>query len=92
MAVTWSDCGGAIATGGSAQTLVAANSIRRGFFIQNLSVNDLWFSFEDTAVAAEPSIWLPPGAFLAYPVGLAPSDAGSIIGAVTNQSYMAREC
>jgi hypothetical protein len=50
--VTPVDCSGAIATGGTAQTVFGTASGRQGFQIQNLDTTEpLWISITGTAVA-----------------------------------------
>lgn len=82
---------GTIASGGVAQTLMAANSSRRGFWIQNVSTGDLWISDLGTASAAQPSVVVPPGALYEAPSGGVPTSAISIFGATTGQAFAARE-
>lgn len=81
---------GTITSGGAAQTLAAANTARRGFFIQNVSTGDLWIRDGGTAAATQPSIWIPAGAFFEYTNGV-PTTALSIFGATTGQAFTARE-
>jgi hypothetical protein len=70
---------------------MAANSQRRGCFIQNQSTGDLWFNSLTTAAAVQPSLWLPAGAFYACPPSGIPTGALSIFGATTGQAFAARE-
>lgn len=89
--VALGDKSGTIASGGAAQTLIAANEGRQGFCIQNQSTGDLWFSSVGTAAATQPSFWLPAGAYYETPVGAAPGTLISIYGATTSQAFAARE-
>lgn len=82
---------GTVTSGGVAQTLAAANTKRRGLFVQNTSVGDLWISDLGTAAATQPSIWLPAGAMFQYPADGVPVSAISIFGATTGQAFTARE-
>lgn len=82
---------GAITTGGVAQTIAAANPQRRGFFIQNLSTGDLWFSLLGTAAAAAPSFKIVPDAIYEAPYGGVATGAISIFGATTGQAFSAVE-
>lgn len=84
------DRSGTITSGGVAQTLSAANTGRRGFFIQNVSTGDLWIRDGGTAAATQPSVWIPAGAFFEYTNGV-PTSALSIFGATTGQAFTARE-
>jgi hypothetical protein len=83
------DHSGTVTAGGTAQALMAANASRRGCFVQNNSPGDLWFNDLTTAAPSEPSLWLPPGA--AFSCNPAAPSAISIYGAVTGQSFTARE-
>lgn len=82
---------GSIATGGTAQNAASSNSTRKGYLLQNLSTGDLWFSTLATAVADQPSIKLPAGAYFESPLGAAGTGAISIIGATTGQKWAGRE-
>ncbi|WFU37331.1 hypothetical protein QA640_22835 [Bradyrhizobium sp. CB82] len=88
---TLTDKSGTITAGGSAQTLMALNASRRGFYVQNQSTGDLWISSLGTAAATQPSLWLPPGAFYEPEAGGVPTAAISIFGATTGQAFAARE-
>lgn len=89
--VTYVDKSGTITSGGTAQTAIAANAARKGFFIQNQSTGDLYFNSVTTAVAASPSIKLTSGQTYEPPIYGVPSAAISIIGATTGQAFAARE-
>lgn len=90
-AATYTSRGGTITTGGTAQQLAASNSSRRGFFIQNNSTGDLWFSLVATAVQSQPSFKIASGAMYEPPYGGCPTGAISIIGATTSQAFSAME-
>ena len=88
------DISSTIATGGTAQALAAANELRNGYSVQNLSsgnlyVNDVGGAAVTTATGA--SITLIPGALYESPAGVRPTAAISIIGATTSQAFAARE-
>lgn len=87
---TLTDISGAIAIGGTAQSLVIAAAGRIGLVVQNLSNGDLWLSPHGTALADKPSIRIPP-AYGVYetPRGFRPVGAWSIIGATTGQKFTA---
>lgn len=89
--VTYTDKSGTVTSGGSAQTLMAANTSRRGFLVQNQSTGDLWISSLGAAAATQPSIWLPAGAYYEPPPTGVPTAAISIFGATTAQAFAARE-
>jgi len=82
---------GTITTGGTAQTLSAANSARNGFWIQNQSAGSLWIYELGAATQASPSLEIKPGQLYEYPAGGVPASAISIIGATTGQVFAARE-
>jgi hypothetical protein len=88
---TYTDKSGTITTGGTAQTLAALNASRAGYFIQNVSAGDLWFSTLATAVAAQPSIKIAAGSAVTVTSPDVTTGAISIIGATTGQAYSARE-
>lgn len=82
---------GTITLGATAQSLMAANAARRGCEVQNVSNADLWIYELGTASAAQPSKWLPAGAYYLCPPTGIPVTAWSIFGATTGQAFMARE-
>lgn len=83
---------GSITTGGVSQTLAAANSSRRGFWVHNLSTGDLWVNpFGSTAAATQPSFKLAAGALYEAPAGGAGVAAITIFGATTGQQFAAGE-
>jgi hypothetical protein len=87
---SYDDRSGAIAAGGTAQTLMAANSRRRGFFVQNNSTAALAISSVGAAGAAA-GIVLQPGQLYEAPASGVPTTAISIHGATTGQRFDARE-
>ena len=82
---------GTITLGATAQTLMAANTSRRGCEVQNISSGDLWIYELGTATATQPSKWLPAGAYYLCPPTGIPTTAWSIFGATTGQAFTARE-
>lgn len=88
--VTYTDRSGTITTGGTAQTLMAANSSRRGFFIQNNSNGTLTISSVGTA-STTAGLVLLPGQLYEAPTSGVPLTAISILGATTGQRFDARE-
>ena len=83
---------GTIATGGTAQSLMAANAARKGWFIQNNSTGDLWVNrFGGTAIAGQPSLLIPAGALYETPDGGSGGNALSIYGATTGQTFTVAE-
>lgn len=85
------DRSGTITSGGSAQTLAAANPARSYFFFQNLSAGDLWLNFTTTAVASQPSLKVPTGNSFVMEAGFVSVELISIFGATTGQAFCAKE-
>lgn len=88
---TLTDRSGSITTGGTAQTLAAANSSRKYLLIQNVSTGDLWFNFTTTAVTDQPSFKLLPGQSFVMEDSFISTELISIIGATTGQKFAAKE-
>jgi hypothetical protein len=84
---------GTVTTGGTAQQLMAANSARKGWCLQNNNTTgNIWFDETGgTAVATQPSIKLYPGDFYESPSAGATPTAISIIGDTTGMIFSARE-
>lgn len=84
---------GTITVGGTAQTLMASNTARRGYRIQNLSSGDLWFNDKSgSATTGQPSNKLASGASYESPAFGCSTNSISIIGATTGQAFEAMEC
>lgn len=90
-AVSYQDRSAATAQGGVAQGLAPANPARHGFFVQNLSGDDLWLGLDGTAGAGRPSIRVGPGQLYESPRHGAPAGAISILGTAAGQSFTAKE-
>lgn len=88
---THTDRSGTITTGGTAQTLAAANSARRYLFVQNNSAGDLWLRFGGTAAATQPSIRMQPGDAWVEDGTFVNTGSVSIFGATTGQTFSAME-
>jgi len=83
-------CSGTIAAGGTAQTLMVANTARKGWWLQNNSTDDLWVNcFGGTASAEQPSIRIRAGKMYETPAGGSGGNALSIYGATTGQAFTA---
>lgn len=82
---------GTITTGGTAQTLAAANANRRYLFIQNLSSSELWINFTTAAAQSQPSIRLDAGASFTMEGSFVSTELISIIGSTTGQAFSAKE-
>lgn len=85
------DKSGTVTTGGVAQVLMAANTARKGFWIQNNSAGDLWISDVGTAAATQPSLKIQSGELYESLVNGVSTSAISIYGATTSQAFSARE-
>lgn len=88
---TWADHSGTITAGGTSQQLMAANANRRGFFVQNLSAEDLFIMDGAAAMAGQPSLKIPPDGLYETPANGTPTTAINIIGATTGSAFSARE-
>jgi hypothetical protein len=81
-----------ITAGGTAQDLFAANTSRKGWWIQNISVGDLWIRDDGAAAAADtPSFKLAAGGYFECPANGASGTKISIFGATTGQKFAARQ-
>ena len=87
---TITDKSGTITSGGTAQTIAAANTIRRYLLIQNHSDTDAWVDFGTDAVAGQPSIKLYANGGSYEPLVIS-SASISIYGAVTGKEFTAKE-
>lgn len=89
---TLTDGSGTIATGGTAQTVFAANANRRYLLVQNNSSGALWVNFTTTAVESQPSVQLAAnGGSIVMETGFVSTEAISIIGATTGQAFTAKQ-
>jgi hypothetical protein len=88
---TSADRGGTIAAGGTPQQMMAANTARRGFLIQNQSTGDLYINGLSTAAANQTSLRIPAGALYETSPHHSGTGAVSIFGATTGQAFYARE-
>jgi hypothetical protein len=90
-AAAFTERSGTITLGATAQTLAAANPVRRFYRIMNLSTSDLWINDKGAvAVANQPSFRLVAGAMYETS-SYAPAAAISIFGATTGQAFSAAE-
>lgn len=89
--ITPIDISGTITTGGTAQTLAAARSTRRGWWLRNNSTASLYVSDITTAIIGAASLEIKVGELYESAYGGCSSGALSIIGATTGQSFTARE-
>jgi hypothetical protein len=85
------DRSGTLAAGGVAQTVCAANGVRKYFLFENVSTADLWINFTTAAVIGEPSIRITPKGSLVMESSFISTEAVSVIGATISQAYTAKE-
>lgn len=86
------DYSGTIASGGTAQTAVAANASRRYLLVQNVSLTeDLWLNFGVAAVASQPSILLRPGSSFESSPAFVSTQLVSVIAATTGHAFVVKE-
>ena len=86
-----SDGSGAVATGGSAQTLFGGVAPVNGFLVQNNSAAALWVSDIGAASNGGASIQLAPNGGLFFtPSGYKPAGPVSLYGGTTGQAFAAR--
>lgn len=98
--ITPTDCSGTISSGGTAQSLISANSSLHGFTLQNIDASagsgeDIWFSLTTTAAASTAQSYglIPPastttqGGSYTTPLGLGTNHAVSIIAATTGHKF-----
>ncbi len=86
-----SDGSGAVAAGGTAQSLFGGVVPANGFLVQNNSSAALWISDVGAASAGGASIQLiAGGGIFATPPGYRPAGAVSLFGATTGQIFAAR--
>lgn len=84
--------GGTIAAGGTAQSLMAANTTRRGFVIQNQSSAALYIKIGGAAATPDfNSMQVAAGAMYTTPPQHVSTGAISIYGATTGQAFYAVE-
>lgn len=90
--VTPTNRSGTITTLNVSQQLMAANTARRGFMVQNSGAAALWINeLGAAATTAQPSIQIAVGATYQSPDGAASPAAINIIGGTTGQAFTARE-
>jgi hypothetical protein len=82
---------GTIAVGGAAQPLMAANTSRHGYALQNQSTANLYVNCLATATQDNNSLLITPGQLYETPSNHTPTGACSIIGPTTGQTFYARE-
>jgi hypothetical protein len=85
------DHSGTIASGGVAQTIMAANPARTYLFIENTSDTDMWFNYTTTAGVGGTSIKIGAGAAYENPNAFCPTGAISLYCASGSKSFTAKE-
>ena len=88
---TLSSASGTITAGGTAQTIIAADTSGYHYSIQNNSAGDLWIDSLATAIVGQPSFKLAAGDYYETPANMTITGALSIIGATTGQTFTARK-
>lgn len=89
---TFADRSSTITTGGTPQTISAADVVREGFTFHNLSSGDLYINIPGTASTTLPgSIKVIAGALYETPPGATPRGAVSVVGATTGQAFTYKE-
>jgi hypothetical protein len=88
---TLTDRSAAIAAGGVAQTVAAANSSRKYFLFENVSDTNMWLNFTTTATAAQPSLLIVPNGSLVMEDGFVSTELVSVICATTAKQFTAKE-
>ena len=91
--ITKTDRSGAITLGNQAQVLMAANTARRGWSLQNKSTSNMWFNdLGGTAsTTANNSTSLPSGAYYESESNGASVTSVSIIGDTTGAQFVCKE-
>lgn len=80
------------ATPSTATTAAAINATRKYFFISNDSLTaTIWFNFTTTAVAAQPSVQLLPGAGFVQESGFISTELISIISTTASVPYTLKQ-
>lgn len=86
-----------ITSGGTSQTVFAANASRRYLIIQNLSSDELWVNFGAAATQDKPSLALAPasgttpGGSIEYAGSYIPTSTVTIIGTTTGSKFSAKQ-
>ncbi|MFX1516903.1 MAG: hypothetical protein ACFFC6_11370 [Promethearchaeota archaeon] len=88
---TLTDRSGTITSGGSSQTLAAANTSRNYFFFQNLSSEDLYINFTDAATVDDDSIKVASGGSFVMEDAFVSTEIITVIGATTGSKFVAKE-
>lgn len=87
-----SDHSGTIGAGGTAQTIIPANTSRRYLLVQNVSDAVMWVDIGATAVESQPSILLlANGGSLVFEGAFIPTGLVSVRGATTGKAFTAKE-
>ena len=82
---------GTITAGAIAQDVAAENIGRRGFFLQNLSNENMWLNFGSDAVADQPSIRIAPDGVFSMEGSVIGNERISLIAATTGSKFTAKE-
>jgi hypothetical protein len=85
------DGSGSIASGGTSQTVFAANSSRSWLFVQNISNAVMYLNFSGVSVADSNSVKLNANSYYENPPHYCPNGTLTIIGATTGQKFVAKQ-
>jgi hypothetical protein len=85
------DGSGTITSGGTSQTVFAANGSRRFFIFQNISDETQYINFGAAATTDSNSIKIIAGSSWEAPSNWCPQTSITVIGATTNKKFIAKE-
>jgi len=83
----YTDASSTITTGGTAQTILAANSARTGISFQNISDTDMYLNTTGTATAGAGSYLIKAGGTYVTDYGAKDSQAVSLLCATTGKAF-----
>ena len=88
---TWTDRSGTITTANVSQTLMAANSIRKAFYLQNTSSVTLYINFTSNASTGGGSVQVPAGGTYTDPPEFVTTEQINILATTAGASFVAKE-
>lgn len=88
---TPTDGSGTITTGGTSQTVFAANPNRRYFEFQNISDTDMYVNFGAAAVADSNSFKIAAGGAYVNPSNYCPTTSITVICATTGKKFITKQ-
>lgn len=85
------DHSGSIATGGTAQDIVASSATRKYLLIQNNDpAEDMWIDFGVDAIVGQPSFLIPAGGGFVMDAAFVSTDRISVVAATTSHPFTAK--